>query len=65
MDKIGQTGIEKFCADLGINPMDPVILVVSFKMGAKEMVPKFSGIEVFIRIRDIIRSRNSQRVSAK
>lgn len=41
MDKIGQAGIEKFCADLGINPMDPVILVVSFKMGAKEMVPRF------------------------
>jgi hypothetical protein len=37
-DMIGAGGIEQFCDDIGINPMDPVILVVSLKMSAASMV---------------------------
>lgn len=37
-DNISQEGIEKFCEDLGISPLDPIILVISHLMGAKEMV---------------------------
>lgn len=40
-EKIGQAGIEKFCADIGISPLDPLILVISYLMGAKEMVRYF------------------------
>lgn len=39
-DNIGQEGIERFCEDLGISPLDPLILVISYLMGAKEMVIK-------------------------
>ena len=36
-DIIDASGIEKLCADIGIDPVDPVILVVSMKMNAKAM----------------------------
>lgn len=36
-DMIDAAGIERFCEDIGIDPVDPVILVVSCKMGAKQM----------------------------
>lgn len=37
-DLILQEGIEKFCEDLGIDPMNPVILVISYYMNSQEMV---------------------------
>ena len=36
-DIIDAGGIEKLCADIGIDPVDPVILVVAWKMTAKSM----------------------------
>ena len=39
-DTIEQEGIEKFCKDIGIDPLDPLILVLSYHMHAKEMVGK-------------------------
>lgn len=34
---IGPDGIEAFCKDLGVNPEDPVMLVLAYKMDAKQM----------------------------
>lgn len=39
-ERIEQEGIEKFCKDIGIDPLDPIILVLSYHMHAKEMVGK-------------------------
>ena len=36
-EMVGAEGIERFCEDIGIDAMDPVILVVSLKMGAQTM----------------------------
>ena len=36
-EMIGAAGIERFCDDIGIDPMDPVILVVALKMNAQQM----------------------------
>lgn len=36
-DMIGASGIEKFCEDIEIDPIDPVILVISMKMSATSM----------------------------
>jgi DCN1-like protein 1/2 len=36
-DIIDASGIERLCADIGIDPVDPVILNISMKMGAKTM----------------------------
>lgn len=36
-DMIGACGIETFCEDIGIDPIDPVILVISMKMSAATM----------------------------
>ena len=36
-DIIDAVGIERLCADIGMNPVDPVILNVSSKMEAKTM----------------------------
>ncbi len=36
-EMVGAEGIERFCEDIGIDAMDPVILVVSLKMGAQAM----------------------------
>mmetsp|Transcript_35956 Transcript_35956/g.57833 ORF Transcript_35956/g.57833 Transcript_35956/m.57833 type:complete len:256 (+) Transcript_35956:146-913(+) len=36
-DMIGAAGIEQLCEDIGIDPIDPVILVVSLKMDAASM----------------------------
>lgn len=36
-DMIGASGIERFCEDIEIDPIDPVILVISMKMSATSM----------------------------
>jgi len=36
-DVIGPAGIEKFCADLGVDPEDVVVLVFAWKINASEM----------------------------
>lgn len=36
-DMIGAAGIEQFCEDIEIDPIDPVILVISLKMSAASM----------------------------
>ena len=34
---IGPDGIEAFCQALGVDPEDPVMLVLAYKMDAKQM----------------------------
>lgn len=34
---IGPDGIEAFCKALGVDPEDPVMLVLAYKMDAKQM----------------------------
>jgi len=36
-DKIEVAGIEKFCSDLGVDPSDPIMLIISWQMGAATM----------------------------
>lgn len=33
----GPEGMEKFCEDLGVDPENVVMLVIAYKMGAKQM----------------------------
>ncbi|XP_075975254.1 DCN1-like protein SCCRO4 [Anticarsia gemmatalis] len=36
-DLLGPEGMEKFCEDLGVDPENVVMLVIAYKMGAKQM----------------------------
>ncbi|CAG9135384.1 hypothetical protein JYU34_017804 [Plutella xylostella] len=36
-DILGPEGMEKFCLDLGVDPENVVMLVIAYKMGAKQM----------------------------
>ncbi|CAK1585705.1 unnamed protein product [Parnassius mnemosyne] len=36
-DVLGPEGMEKFCADIGVDPENVVMLVIAYKMGAKQM----------------------------
>lgn len=36
-DMIGPEGIEALCAGMGVKPEDPVMLVLAYKMDAKQM----------------------------
>ncbi|XP_026749005.1 DCN1-like protein 5 [Galleria mellonella] len=36
-DVLGPEGMEKFCEDLGVDPENVVMLVIAYKMGAKQM----------------------------
>ncbi|GBP50134.1 DCN1-like protein 4 [Eumeta japonica] len=36
-DILGPEGMEKFCQDLGVDPENVVMLVIAYKMGAKQM----------------------------
>ena len=51
-DVIKRKGMEKFCNALGISLVDPVILVIAYRMGAKKMVSskKILFLKLFIGI---------------
>lgn len=34
---VGPEGMEKFCEDLNVDPENVVMLVIAYKMGAKQM----------------------------
>ncbi|KAI5639529.1 cullin binding domain-containing protein [Phthorimaea operculella] len=36
-DVLGPEGMEKFCSDIGVDPENVVMLVIAYKMGAKQM----------------------------
>ncbi|KAH9641204.1 hypothetical protein HF086_004591 [Spodoptera exigua] len=36
-DVLGPEGMEKFCQDIGVDPENVVMLVIAYKMGAKQM----------------------------
>lgn len=36
-DVLGPEGMERFCKDIGVDPEDVVMLVVAYKMGARQM----------------------------